>query len=170
MVQGCYSAIAKKITLSPQFIPTPKGRFFAVSLITTVYINRYLFKEGCCFMKKLYKEYVNFHFESSCCETPEFKSFATKLKRRLSKAVQEEHLELAKFSKGHFECSGFIYNPESQKYAYFIVGDVRFDMMGKKPLDVCLIRTAEHDKDYHGGHNNFCRVNEMPKKLKALTV
>ena len=96
MVQGCYSAIAKKLPYPPQFIPTPKGRFFAVSLITTVYINRYLFKEGCCFMKKLYKEYVNFHFESSCCETPEFKNFATKLKRRLSKAVQEEHQNMIK--------------------------------------------------------------------------
>ena len=120
-------------------------------------------------MNKLYKEYVNYHFVSSSELTHEFKSFATKLKRRLTKAVEEENLEMTDFSRGHFYCSGFVYNPETKKYAYFNVGDVRWGVMGK-PLDTCLIRTAKNAKDYHGGDNNYCRVYDMAKKLKALTA
>ena len=121
-------------------------------------------------MKKLYKEYVGLLMESSAYETEEFKSFARKAKNRLKKDLQSTGLELAGWSKGHFEVSGFIFNPNTSKYAYFIIGDMRWKCLGKQPLDSCLVRTCKDIKDYHGGTNNFCRCYDIVAKAKALTA
>ena len=119
-------------------------------------------------MEKLYKEY-NYYMESSTCETAEFKSFARKFKSRIKKAFTQNNLELVNFSKGHFEVSGFAYNPETEHYAYFHVNDMRSGLLGKHPLDTCLVRTAEDEKDFKGGLNNFCKVYKIPEILKRLT-
>ena len=121
-------------------------------------------------MKKLYKEYDGILMESSAYETEEFKSFARKAKNRLKKEVQSAGLELADWTKGHFEVSGFIFNPNTSKYAYFSIGDMRWNCMGKKPLDTCLVRTAKDIRDYHGGSNNFCHCYDIVAKAKALTA
>jgi hypothetical protein len=121
-------------------------------------------------MERLAKEYKNVLFESSCYETEQFKSFVRKAKGQLKKGLTEEGLTLTKFNKGHFEISGFILNEETGKYAYFIIGDMRWKCMAMMPLDSVLVRTAEGVCDYHGGHNNFCKVTEMVELAKKLTA
>ena len=121
-------------------------------------------------MEKLYKEYVDFSFESSSELTPEFRSFATKLKRRLTKAVEAEGLKVVDFSRGHFYCFGFALNPVTGKYAYFNIGDVRWGIMGGKPLEQCLVRTAKNSKDYTGGQNYYCHLPDMAEWLAHLTA
>ena len=128
-----------------------------------------IFLKGVIFMEKLYKEYINFNFESSSGLTPEFRSFATKLKRRLTKAVEKEGLQLVDFSRGHFYCSGFAFNPVTGKYAYFNTGDVRWGIMGK-PLEQCLVRTAKNSKDYTGGQNHHCHLPDIVEWLTHLTA
>ena len=120
-------------------------------------------------MEKLFKEYVNYKFESSCHTTPEFRSFATKFRNRLKKACAVAGLELIDCSRGHFYVSGFVKNPVTKKFAYFYVGDVRWDIMGK-PLESCLVRTAQDEKDYTGGANTYCKLPDMVARISKLTA
>lgn len=58
-------------------------------------------------LAKLYKEFRGVNLESSCYETPEFKSLTRRLKFAI-KADLPDGYELAGWNKGHFEVAGFI--------------------------------------------------------------
>ena len=120
-------------------------------------------------MKKLYNEYNYFMDYSGYSAIAQFKSFARKAKNRLEKDCSANGLELRSYSKGYYEVSGFIFNPTTSKYAYFAMGDMRFDHLGKKPLDACLIRTASNEKDFTGGNNHFCPCYDLVAMAKKLT-
>lgn len=57
---------------------------------------------------KMMNEYIRYTFQSSMYETPEFKSFCTKLKNAMLKDITMYYsdLEISDWSKGHFEVSG----------------------------------------------------------------
>ena len=56
-------------------------------------------------LNKIYKDYIDFYFESSCSTTPEFASFARKIKNALKKDAEAAGLKLVEFSRGHFYIS-----------------------------------------------------------------
>ena len=92
-------------------------------------------------LAKLYKEFRGVNLESSCYETPEFKSLARRLKSAI-KADLPDGYELAGWSKGHFEVTGFIRRDDGKLY-YFSIGDVRWALCGREWVDDIYFRTAE---------------------------
>lgn len=120
-------------------------------------------------LNKIYKDYIDFHFESSCSTTPEFASFARKFKTALKKDVEAAGLKLVGFTRGHFFVSAFVLNPLTNQYAYISVSDVRWMLCGKRPLDDILYRTAKDENDYHGGHNNFTDLPNLIERVRILT-
>lgn len=50
-------------------------------------------------LNKIYKDYIDFHFESSCSTTPEFASFARKFKTALKKDAEATGLKLVEFTE-----------------------------------------------------------------------
>ena len=90
-------------------------------------------------------------FESSTGLTPEFRSFSTKFRNAMKKALAEQGAELVNFSRGHFYCSGF-YRIDGQM-GYFSISDVRSGLQDW-PGHI-MFRTAQHEKDYTGGSNNW---------------
>ena len=89
------------------------------------------------------------YFESSCFRTPEYLSWHRTFKRAFTKFLTERSITDIEFSKpNHFDMSGFFRAPNRQLY-YFRISDIRWS---KKDM---LVRTAQHNKDWTGGHNHF---------------
>jgi hypothetical protein len=110
-------------------------------------------------------QYKGTYFESSSYATPEFNGFARTTKSELRKELTSYGLELAGYNKGHFEISGFILNTRTGKLAYYSIGDVRPTFTGNG----VLYRTAEHNRDYTGGMNQFCEIDELAENLERIT-
>jgi hypothetical protein len=103
---------------------------------------------------------LNQGFESSSSKTPEFKSFARKFKNDLSKEVSKVGAKIASYNVGHFYVSGFIQLP-SGNLLYFSLPDVREWSMYSNHFGQLLVRTAKHLKDFTGGNNTYCSLDEI---------
>lgn len=116
-------------------------------------------------LESFLKKHEQISFESSCFETPQFKTFAAGLKRALKADLKNSSLELADFSKGHFYVCGFLRYCDT--YIYFNVGDVRLTcgMMHWKNI---YFRTAKDVHDYRGGENHFCKLDRLIESAEAL--
>ena len=101
-------------------------------------------------------------FESSCYKTPEFKKFASDVKR----AIKSPNLAIS-FNVGHFYVSGMVRNAGTGKYAYFSVSDVRF--FPDEWKNNVLFRTAEHSADWTGGRNQYCNIQSLVRNLEHIT-
>ena len=95
--------------------------------------------------------------------SPEAKQFAKDFKRRLNLNAKNKNMEIVNFRVGHYYISGFI--KKNDKYVYFTYNFPRHGMEINLYDNGCwggvLVRTAEHEKDYHGGHNNFCNILQI---------
>ena len=114
-------------------------------------------------------QWLGFTFESSSGLTDEFSAFARDFKKYIKQTANDEDkkYELLGFSRGHFECSGFVKRGITQKFAYFSISDVRH--FPDAWFNNILVRTAKNEKDYTGGSNNYCTLNELEKMFDYLT-
>lgn len=113
-------------------------------------------------LQKMEKEFChgNYEFASSPCETKEFASFSRRLKNAL-KAELSDGNEIAKYSKGHFDVTGFIRRADGKLF-YFSVGDVR--SWGVTHYDV-MYRTASSLTDYRGGSNRWTNLGNLAQAI-----
>ena len=110
------------------------------------------------------EQYKNQYFESSSGLTPEFASFTRTAKKYLTTELSKHNLDVIKFSRGHFDFSLFAKNRTTNKIVYISVCDIRPYFTGQ-----LYYRTAEHDKDYKGGMNNWCDINEVASNAERIT-
>ena len=69
--------------------------------------------------------------------------------------------------KGNWFCaSGFLYNEEFDQWVYISISDVRH--WQDAWFERLLIRTAEHEKDYTGGRNQYCNFYGIPEQLERM--
>lgn len=113
------------------------------------------------------KNWLGFTFKSSSQLTDEFKLFDREIKSYIKKQLNAD-LELVNWNKGHFYFSGFIKNKLTDKLIYFSCSDVRH--FPNSWYNNLLIRTAENEKDYTGGSNNYCKITDITKKTLFLTL
>lgn len=121
-------------------------------------------------IQKFLREYRNHEFESSTETTKEFKSFSTKFKNVI-KAILEDtnpNFVLDSYNVGHFYVSGFIQNKENGKLVYFSLSDVRGGCFCNHLLSNVLVRTAQHNKDFSGGSNNYTSLEEFGLNITRL--
>jgi hypothetical protein len=91
-------------------------------------------------------------FESSSGLTPQFSHFYQVFRRDFTAFLKGRGITKVKFSRMHFEVSGFFEMPGGQIW-YFNTGDVRWDKGNM------LLRTAKSFEDYTGGTNCFARMD-----------
>ena len=103
-------------------------------------------------------------FSSGGTTGEDFKVFARKYKNHIQKQLKSVGLELTNFSSGHYIGSGFVTN--GSKFVYFSYSDVRH--FPNSWFNNILIRTAEHEKDYTGGHNNYTTLENFAEDVKRL--
>jgi len=105
-------------------------------------------------------------FQSSTGLTEEFARFARDFKKYLREVCSTDY-DIVNFSRGHFYLSGFVKRRFNGKLAYFSISDVRH--FPDSWIDNTLVRTAEHEKDYTGGSNNSCKIDELEDVFERLT-
>ena len=88
----------------------------------------------------------------------DFKSFFRKQKKRISAILTERGCTNIELDYGFYYFSGFFTAPSGQIY-YLSSSDVRH--FG---YDRLLIRTAKHYKDWTGGSNQYCGVDDESLK------
>ena len=114
---------------------------------------------------KLYKDYIGKDFESSSQTTKEFTSFSTKLRNAVKEQLEiNGNWELHAWNKGHFYCSAFLKNKVDGTFMYISISDVRH--FKNEWYEKMLYRTAVHEKDYTGGRNQYCRLDQLNEVLK----
>lgn len=98
------------------------------------------------------------------------KKFARDFKRRLVANLKERDMELVKFTVGHYFISAFI--KKNGRFVYLSYNTprwgepIRFNKTDA--LNGFLVRTAENEKDYHGGPNNFTNLIGLIDKAEEL--
>lgn len=111
------------------------------------------------------KKWIGNDFESSSYKTPEFMSFARDFKSTVKKLVGSEW-ELVNMNSGHFYMSGFLKNKADGRLVYMSISDVRH--FSDSWYSNILIRTAQHEKDYTGGSNNYSTLEKLLENINKL--
>lgn len=100
----------------------------------------------------------------------EAKQFAKDFKRRLNLNAKNRKMEVVNFSVGHYFLSGFI--KKNDKYVYFSYNIPRYEtpinLYSRSCHSGFLVRSAEHEKDYRGGFNNFCNLPQFFDTVEYL--
>jgi len=113
------------------------------------------------------EKWLGFTFESSSNKTQEYMAFVKDYRREMKTKLTGAFEMLPKTSDAHFEASGFVKNIKTGKLAYWSISDIRNwrDDWYKN----ILIRTAQHDKDWTGGTNNYTDWPNMLERLLKIT-
>lgn len=98
----------------------------------------------------------------------EAKSFVTAFRNYLKRNLPAGY-EVESLSAGHYYCSGFVKKGDKYIYLSYDIpryGEViNFETSG---LEGVLYRTAKNNKDFTGGPNNFCSINNIVKNITLL--
>lgn len=110
------------------------------------------------------EKWLGVEFESSTVKTSQFKKFASDFKKEIEKQSKLSGAKLHSFDLGHFYICGFI--EKNGKYAYFSIPDVRYDQ--DEWYSHMLCRSAKDCKDYRGGMNMFCELDNLSSILDKI--
>ena len=110
------------------------------------------------------KKYLNYEFSTGCYTGDDYKTFQRKYINYLKSIAKENGWELVKVGKNHYQFSAFFNYKD--KYVYFSISDVRF--WHNDWYNHILIRTAKHDRDYHGGNNYYTTLPTLNFGIKNL--
>lgn len=99
----------------------------------------------------------------------EAKSFVTAFKRMLNREVPT--IEENTITPNHYDLSGMIKIDGKYIYVSYNIprwgSRISFNTSGTNGV---LYRAARHSKDWTGGFNNFCSIEELPEKLKRFAI
>jgi 2-hydroxy-3-keto-5-methylthiopentenyl-1-phosphate phosphatase len=119
---------------------------------------------------KFLKKYDNHVFEdwgTSCSD--DFKSFVRQFKNYIKRNIPDSY-EILKHRCNHYDFSGYVKNPAGKcvyySYTWNRFSPVRVDDMSFR--NNILVRFCEDENDYHGEHNEFTSIAELPQKIKNM--
>lgn len=95
-----------------------------------------------------------------------FDKFIRDLRSKLKAEAKPIGLEVLPFKANWFTTSGFVKSKATGKYAYWSISDVRYfrdDWYYK-----VLYRAAENERDFHGGSNRYCNMDELIINIAKL--
>lgn len=97
----------------------------------------------------------------------DFNSFQNAFKKEVSSIAENANATLVKYSKGHYDMSGFI--ERNGHYVYFNYSNYRNrSCVNLTSSDVLYMRTAANDKDYTGGRNHHVPFTSFYETLNKL--
>lgn len=108
------------------------------------------------------RPFLNYEFYLGSVEA--YNSFERKYKNYIKKNLPNGYT-LQDFRKHYFEFSAVIKTPEN-KFIYISIPDVRY-WYNEWATDI-LIRTMEHEKDWHGGRNQYTSLPNLMNKLTEI--
>ena len=97
--------------------------------------------------------------------SPEFVDMCKDLYKKLRRQLGEGYVVL--FNACFYDFYTFVYNKETGKWCYVSCPDVRHFKDWKENI---LVRKCKDDKDFSGGGNNFCKFDDLHKRIAKLTA
>lgn len=113
-----------------------------------------------------YSKWLNHTFSSGPSPDKDYIDFQREMRQDLKKQAERYNLELHSFSKNHYCFSAVLKDKNEDRFIYVSMQDVRG--MRDRWFNCVLYRTMEHDKDWHGGMNNWCCWNKIAEKAREL--
>ena len=100
----------------------------------------------------------------------EANSFVKAFKNMLSRELESDGIEIINFEPNHYDCSGFLKKDNNYIYISYSIprGGYRIDFNACNAQDGVLYRTAESDRDYRGGFNNFSSLYNLPSNIRKM--
>ena len=118
-------------------------------------------------LSKLINQYYNHKFDEDWgYNSRDYISFQTKYKNVLKEIGNECGVELYSFNGGYYEFSCVMKSKYTNRFYYVSICDVR--TWKNEWADNVLYRTMEHDKDWTGGSNHFCKLEDLGHSLNQL--
>lgn len=114
-------------------------------------------------MVNLRKMYGEMEFVSSSITTKQCKQFFADFKKALKNDLGNEYNVNVKL--GHFGVYGFVSKVDNGKFVYFSIEDLRENGI---EFDKVLYRSAENEKDFIGGSNQYCRLEKLGLRIKEM--
>lgn len=112
------------------------------------------------------KKFIGYRFSSGGVIGDDFKSFSAELRKHINALCKEHNMEMVSFNRGHYECSGFVKVIDTDSYVYWSISDVRY--WNDEWLNKVLYRTATGPKDYRGGQNMYCHLEQLGSSIVSL--
>ena len=112
-------------------------------------------------LKRDKNNWKNHTFSTGSSTGSDYKAFEKDSKNDLENMAKENGLCLHSFNKNHYCFSAVL--SDGNNYVYVSQSDVRFF-----DIDKILIRTMEHDHDWHGGRNQYCKWSEIGREAKRI--
>lgn len=117
------------------------------------------------FVKKYDGKVIEDH---GCVMSSDALQFATAFRTMLKSELPDCTI---KMHTGHYDVSGFVIAPSGAiTYISYEIqrGNFPLDFSRKDPMGAVLYRSAQSDKDFHGGPNNFCAVSKIKDIFKFV--
>lgn len=114
-------------------------------------------------MVNLREMYGEMEFVSSSITTKQCKQFFADFKKALKNDLGNEYNVNVKL--GHFGVYGFVSKLDNGKFVYFSIEDLRENGI---EFDKVLYRSAENEKDFIGGSNQYCRLEKLGLRIKEM--
>lgn len=114
-------------------------------------------------MFNLREMYGEMEFVSSSITTKQCKQFFADFKKALKNDLGNEYNVNIKL--GHFGVYGFVSKVDNGKFVYFSIEDLRENGI---EFDNVLYRSAENEKDFIGGSNQYCRLEKLGLRIKEM--
>ena len=118
-------------------------------------------------MEKILRKWLGFQFSSGSVTGEDYKLFEKELLNLLKRNLRKEGIEFVNPVRGHYYCSCIVKNTNTGKFAYFSISDVRFsqDEWAYK----VLYRDCAHEKDWSGGSNRYCTIEDLINNIIKIT-
>lgn len=110
------------------------------------------------------EKYLDYEFSSGCYTGEDYKQFQTKYVNYLRSLCKQNGWELVNVGRNHYEFTAFI--KSDNRYVYFSISDVRY--WQNEWYKRILIRTANNEKDYTGGNNNYTSLPNLQSAVGNL--
>ncbi|MCD7728563.1 MAG: hypothetical protein LUI60_01450 [Clostridia bacterium] len=110
------------------------------------------------------RKYLNYEFSTGCYTGKDYKTFETKYINYLKSIAKEYSWELVNVLRNHYQFSAFFKNKD--KFVYVSISDVRY--FKNEWFNHILYRTAEHEKDYHGGYNRYSDLYNLKYNIFGI--
>jgi len=121
---------------------------------------------------KTFKKWDKKHMEDcGCYMSDEAKSFYRAFKNYIKRSFP--NADLVGFKPNHYDASGFIIQDGNCIYVSHSLnrgynGGCEADFSDSSCSGGVLYRTAKSTKDYTGGHNHFCSINNMTDAIRDM--
>lgn len=110
------------------------------------------------------EKYIDYEFSSGCYTGDDYKQFQTEYINYLRSLCKQNGWELVNVGRNHYEFTALI--KRDSRYVYFSISDVRY--WQNEWYKHILIRTANNDKDYTGGNNNYTSLPNLQSAIGNL--